>query len=64
MLTLMLDPRFKYLRVVENYVGHEACIRLVAEYDGNIIIPFLMIVFEVLNFTVQACAVEVVGSIA
>jgi hypothetical protein len=48
MLTLMLDPRFNSLRVVENYLGHEACIRLVAKYDVNIIMPFVTIVFEVL----------------
>jgi hypothetical protein len=64
MLALMLDPRFKSLRVVDNYVEHEACICLVVEYDANIIIPLLTIVFEVLNSTVEACAIEVVGSIA
>jgi len=61
MLTLMLDPRFKSLRVVENYVGHGNCICLIVEYDANVIIPLLMTMFEVLNPTVQACAVEVVG---
>ncbi len=34
MLTLMLDPRFKSLKVVENYVGRGACICLVVEYSG------------------------------
>jgi hypothetical protein len=57
----MLDPRFKSLRVVENYVGRGACICLVAEYDANAVIPFLMTVFEVLNPIVQTCVVEVVG---
>jgi hypothetical protein len=61
MLTLMLDPRFKSLRVVENYVGHGACIHLVAKYDVNAIILLLMIVFEVLNLIVQAYPIEVVG---
>ncbi len=60
-LTVMLDPRFKSLRVVENYVGHGACICLVAEYDANAVIPILMIMFEVLNPIVQACVVKVVG---
>jgi hypothetical protein len=60
-LTVMLDPRFKSLRVVENYVGHGACICLVAEYDANAVIPILMIMFEVLNPIVQACGAEVVG---
>jgi hypothetical protein len=31
MFTLMLDPRFKSLKVMENYVGHGACILLVVE---------------------------------
>ncbi len=34
------------------------------EYDVNVIIPLLMILFEVLNFMVQVCVIEVVGSIA
>jgi hypothetical protein len=61
MLVLMLDPRFRSLKVVENYVGRGACICLVAEYDINAIIPLLMIVFEVLNYIVQACVIKVVG---
>jgi hypothetical protein len=31
MFALVLDPRFKSLKVVENYVGREACILLVVE---------------------------------
>jgi hypothetical protein len=38
MFALMLDPRFKSLRVVENYVERGACICLAAEYDVNAII--------------------------
>ncbi len=49
MFTLMLDPRFKYLKVVENYVGHGACICLATKYDANAIILLLMTMFEVLN---------------
>jgi hypothetical protein len=64
MLALMLDPRFKSLRVVENYVGCVAYIRLVAKYDVNAIIPILMTMFKVLNTNIQACVVEVVGFIA
>ncbi len=60
----MLDPRFKSLRVVENYVGRGACIHLIAEYDANAVIPLLMTMFEVLNLTVQACAIKVVGFVA
>jgi hypothetical protein len=33
----MLDPRFKSLKVVENYVGCGTCIRLIVEYDVNVI---------------------------
>jgi hypothetical protein len=38
MFALMLDPRFKSLRVMENYVGCGACICLIAEYDVNVVI--------------------------
>jgi hypothetical protein len=55
------DPPFKSLKVVENYVGHGACIRLVVEYDANEIVPLLMIVFEVLNPIVQTCVVKSIG---
>jgi len=61
MFTLILDPRFKSLKVVENYVGCGAYIRLVVEYDVNVVILLLMIMFEVLNATVQACALKVIG---
>jgi len=57
MFTLMFDPRLKSLKVVENYVGCKDCICLVTKYDVNEVIPLLMIVFEVLNPTVQACAI-------
>ncbi len=57
----MLNPRFKSLKVVGNYVGCGACICFVAKYDANAIIPLLMTMFEVLNPTIQACVVEVVG---
>ncbi len=63
MFTLMLDPRFKSLRVVENYVGHGACIHLATKYDANVVIPLLMTMFEVLNVIVQACVIKVVGAI-
>jgi hypothetical protein len=49
MLAIMFDPCFKSLKVVENYVGCGACIRLTFEYDANVIIKFLMIIFEILN---------------
>jgi len=39
-------------------------IRLAAKYDANEVIPLVMIMFEVLNPTIQACAIEVVGFVA
>ncbi len=52
MLAFMLDPRFKFFKVVENYVGCGACIRLVVKYDANAVVPLLMTVFEVRNLIV------------
>jgi len=37
MLTIMFDPHFKSLTVVENYVGHGACIPIASGYDANVI---------------------------
>jgi hypothetical protein len=64
MLAFMFDPRFKSLKVVENYVGCDTCICLIAEYDANLIILLLMTMFKVLNPIVQGCVVEVVGFVA
>jgi hypothetical protein len=60
MLALMLDPRFKSLKVVENYVGCGACIHLVVEYDVNAMRSLLVTMLEVLNPIVQACGIEVI----
>jgi hypothetical protein len=59
MFALMLDPQFKSLRVVENYVGCGACICFDVEYDVNATILFLMTMFEILNPTIQTCAIKV-----
>jgi hypothetical protein len=56
----MFNPRFKSLRVVENYVGCGAYIHVV-KYGVNAIILLLMTMFEVLNLIVQACAIEAIG---
>jgi hypothetical protein len=61
MFTIMLDPHFKSLRVVENYVGHKDYIFFTSKFDANVIIPLLMMTFEVLNSIVQACVAIVVG---
>jgi len=60
MFTIMIDPHFKSLRGVENYVGCENYICVVYEFDANMIIPFLMLVFEILNRIIQACVAIVV----
>jgi hypothetical protein len=52
MLAIILDPCFKSLKVVENYVGWGACICLACEYDAIVMIPFLMIIFEIINHIV------------
>jgi hypothetical protein len=45
MLTLKLNPHFKSLWVVRNYVGHKNAICLIAKYDVKENIPLLMINF-------------------
>ncbi len=64
MLTIMFDPHFKSLTIVENYVGHGACIPITSGYDANVIIPFFMTWFEILNPIAWACSVGVVGLVA
>jgi hypothetical protein len=49
---------------VENYVGHGACIPITSGYDANVIIPFFMTWFEILNPIAWACSVGVVGLVA
>ncbi len=49
MFAIMLDLRFKFLRIVENYVGHGATIRLASKYDAKAMIPLLMACFDQLN---------------
>ncbi len=64
MLTIMFDPCFKSLQFVDNYVGCGDYICLAFKYDANVIIPFLTMILEVLNFTIQACAIIVGGLVA
>jgi hypothetical protein len=52
-MTLMLDPCYKSLWVVQNYVGNGNAICLAYEHDMKEI-PFFMIVFERLNLYIQA----------
>jgi hypothetical protein len=53
MFVIMLDPHFKSLRIMENYVGHGETICLASKYDVKIIIPLLMTCFDQLNPTSQ-----------
>lgn len=62
MLAFMLDPYFKSLQVFKIYVGQGNVIHLVIEYDAKLIIPLLMIIFDVLNPIVQAFTTQVDGS--
>jgi hypothetical protein len=41
MLAQMLNPCFKSLRVVENYVRHKNAMHFIVEYDVKEVIPFL-----------------------
>jgi hypothetical protein len=42
MLALMLDPRFKDLEVILNYVGHDVVKQVVDEYDSKVLVPLLL----------------------
>jgi hypothetical protein len=60
MLALMLDPCYKSIQVVENYVGCGNVIYLASKDDLKEVIPLLMIVFERFNPSIQT---KVVASI-
>jgi hypothetical protein len=49
MLALMLDPRYKGLSLVKDYVGRERALQVVAETDANALLPCLVTVFKQLN---------------
>ena len=49
MLSLMLDPRFKGLEYVIQYVGVAAAKQVVEDYDRKILIPYLVKVHKFLN---------------
>jgi hypothetical protein len=42
MISLMLDPRFKSLRIVSSFVGREQGVALVEEYDRKSLYPMLV----------------------
>lgn len=49
MLALMLDPRYKGLRLVKDYVGRDRALQVVSETDTNALLPCLVTVFKQLN---------------
>ena len=49
MFLLMLDPRYKGLQVIINYVGRKIVMHIVAEYDQLVLVPLLVKVSRLLN---------------
>ena len=49
MLSLMLDPMYKGLQVIIDYVGREKAMHIVAEYDQLVLVPLLVKVSWLLN---------------
>jgi len=58
----MFDSHFKFLQILENYVGWGNVICLATKYDAKVVILLLMIIFDVLNPTIQAFTTQVDGS--
>jgi hypothetical protein len=48
-MTIMLDPRYKVLCIVQSLVGCRNAIKLTFKYDAKIMISLLMVCFEWLN---------------
>ena len=49
MLLSMLDPRYKRLQVIIDYVGHEKAMHIEVEYDQLVMMPLLVKVSRLLN---------------
>ncbi len=49
MLALMLDPQFKDLNLMGNYVGHAFAIEIVSAYDTQFLLPTLKASFQKLH---------------
>jgi hypothetical protein len=52
MMAIMLDPCFKALHIVENLVGHMTAFQVAYEYDVKVVVPLLMVCFDMLNLDV------------
>jgi hypothetical protein len=48
MLALMFNQRFKNMRLVTTFLGHENAIAIVFEYDQNFLLPLLTKVTKLL----------------
>jgi hypothetical protein len=49
MLAMILDPRFKGLGLVIQYVGKERTLHIVGEYDRQVLFPLLICAYKYLN---------------
>ncbi len=50
MLTLMLDPWFKSLRLMFEYLGHEIIVLVVLKYNEKLLLPLFMEAHKLLMF--------------
>jgi hypothetical protein len=53
-LVLMLDPWFKNLQLVRNYMGFDMAMHIVVVYDRGMLMPFLFIVYNKLTPTLRS----------
>jgi hypothetical protein len=51
MLAMMLDPRFKGLGLVIQYVGKDKALQVASDYDTQVLFLFLVCAYKVLNPT-------------
>ncbi len=46
MVALMLDPQFKDLSLVGNYVGHYSVIEIASAYDRKVFLPTFKTLYQ------------------
>ncbi len=49
MLVIMLDPHFKNMKVIWDYVGNMVVVNVVSKYDCKVVYPLLLHVYLHLN---------------
>jgi ATP-dependent protease Clp ATPase subunit len=49
MLSLMLDPRFKSLRLVSSFIGRKQVVSIVEDYDQQSLFPMLLRCYHILH---------------